>query len=250
LNKRIIPCLDVKGGRVVKGVNFNSLVDAGDPVEIAKRYNELGADELVLLDITATIEERKTIIDVIKEVARVVTIPFIVGGGIKTFGDISDILNAGADKVSINSIAVKNPDFINEVSLRFGKPSIVIAIDVSWNGKFYEVYINGGKKATGIDAFNWAKEVEMRGAGEILLTSIDKDGKKSGYDLSLTKKIVDAVKIPVIASGGAGKAEDFLDVFKEAGADAALAASIFHFQTVKIEELKKYLIQNGVSVRL
>lgn len=250
LSKRIIPCLDVKDGRVVKGVNFVNLVDAGDPVRIARYYCEAGADELVFLDITATNEKRKTIIDVVEKTASVVFIPMTVGGGIKTLDDITDILNAGADKISLNSIAVKDPDLINKAANKFGNQCVVVAIDVKWNGKFHEVYINGGIKATKLDAVCWAKEVESRGAGEILLTSMDKDGTKSGYDLDITKQIVEAVNIPVIASGGAGKKEDFLDVFKEANADAALAASLFHFQTIKIEDLKKYLDQNGVSVRL
>ncbi|MGB9975709.1 imidazole glycerol phosphate synthase subunit HisF [Thermovenabulum sp.] len=248
LAKRIIPCLDVKEGRVVKGINFVNLVDAGDPVEAAVAYEKMGADELVFLDITASCEKRDIMIEVVKKVAKSVFIPFTVGGGIRTVEDIRRILIAGADKVSINSAAVKNPDLINEASRIFGSQCIVVAIDVKKHKEGYRVYINGGRIDTGMDALSWAKEVEKRGAGEILLTSIDKDGTKEGFDLEITELISKNVDIPVIASGGAGKAEHFLEVFK-VGADAALAASIFHFGEVKIGDLKKFLLENGIEVR-
>ncbi len=247
--KRVIPCLDVKDGRVVKGVNFVGLKDAGDPVEIAKRYNDEGADELAFLDITATHEKRKTIVDIVKDVAKEVFIPLTVGGGISSLQDIYNLLNVGCDKVSINSFAIKNPDFINESSKRFGSQCIVVALDVKKVANSYNLFINGGRIDTGIDAFRWAKEVESRGAGEILLTSMDADGTKAGFDIEVTKAISQMVQIPVIASGGAGNMEHILDVFKN-GADAALAASIFHFREIDIMELKKYLKSNGIEVRL
>jgi cyclase len=250
LAKRIIPCLDVKEGRVVKGVNFINLIDAGDPVEIAKGYSLLGADEVVFLDITASSDKRDIILDVVEKTAKVVFIPLTVGGGIRSIDDISRILNAGADKVSINSAAVHNPQLINEGAKKYGNQCIVVAIDAKWNGEFYEVYINGGRTPTGKDAIMWAKECEERGAGEILLTSMDKDGTKSGFELKLTSLVSSAVSIPVIASGGAGKKEDFRDVFKEGKADAALAASLFHFNILPIKELKEYLKDNNVEVRL
>jgi len=250
LAKRIIPCLDVKEGRVVKGVNFINLIDAGDPVEIAKGYSRLGADEVVFLDITASSDKRDIILDVVEKTAKVVFIPLTVGGGIRSIDDISRILNAGADKVSINSAAVHNPQLINEGAKKYGNQCIVVAIDAKWNGEFYEVYINGGRTPTGKDAIMWAKECEERGAGEILLTSMDKDGTKSGFELKLTSLVSSAVSIPVIASGGAGKKEDFRDVFKEGKADAALAASLFHFNILPIKELKEYLKDNNVEVRL
>lgn len=249
LGKRIIPCLDIKEGRVVKGVNFVNLIDAGDPVEVAKHYSECGADEVVFLDITASSDKRDIILDVVRKTADVVFIPLTVGGGIRSISDISKILNAGADKVSINSSAVLNPELINEGSQKYGNQCIVVAIDAKWNGTFYEVYINGGRTPTKKDAVLWAKECESRGAGEILLTSMDKDGTKDGYELKLTKLISEAVSIPVIASGGAGKKEDFKDVFKKTDASAALAASLFHFNILPIKELKEYLSQNDISVR-
>ena len=249
LGKRIIPCLDVKEGRVVKGVNFVNLIDAGDPVMIAKGYSDCGADEIVFLDITASSDKRDIILDVVKKTAEVVFIPLTVGGGIRSISDISKLLKSGADKVSINSSAVLNPDLINEGSQKFGNQCIVVAIDVKWNGSFYEVYINGGRTPTGKEAIAWAKECESRGAGEILLTSMDTDGTKGGYDLEITKLISDSVSIPVIASGGAGKKEDFKDVFKNANADAALAASLFHFNILPIKELKEYLSLEGIPVR-
>lgn len=253
LAKRIIPCLDVKDGRVVKGVNFVSLVDAGDPVEQAKVYDKEGADELVFLDITASYEKRSIMIDVVRKTAEQVFMPLTVGGGIRTIEDIRNLLLAGADKVSINTAAVKNPDLIREGARIFGSQCIVIAIDVKKKIKnkktFFEVYIHGGRTPTGIDAINWAKKVEKLGAGEILLTSMDTDGTKNGYDLELLEIICDKVKIPVIASGGAGKKEHFLEAFK-AGASAALAASIFHFREISILEVKKYLLDNNIPVRI
>jgi len=246
LAKRIIPCLDVKDGRVVKGVNFVSLRDAGDPVECARQYNLSGADELVFLDITATVEARDTVIDMVSRVADEVFIPFTVGGGIRTTDDIRAILNAGADKVSLNSAAVKNPGFIKEASDLFGAQCIVVAIDVKarpgQEEKFpsgYEVVIAGGTKPTGLDALWWAKEAQRLGCGEILLTSMDKDGTKSGYDNVITSMISSAVGIPVIASGGAGTMEDFYDAVTDGKADAVLAASLFHFGEIGIGDLKK-----------
>ena len=247
LTKRIIPCLDVKDGRVVKGINFINLVDAGDPVECAKIYSDLNADELVFLDITASSDNRKTIVDVVRNTAKKVFIPFTVGGGIRTTSDMREILTAGADKVSINSSAIKNPNLINEGAKMFGNQCIVVAIDAKREGDSFKVYINGGRVRTDMDAIEWAKEAEKRGAGEILLTSMDKDGTKSGYDIELTKRVCEAVNIPVIASGGAGKMEDFSEVLEYA--DAALAASLFHFKEIEISDLKDYLENNNIPVR-
>jgi len=252
LSKRIIPCLDVKDGRVVKGVNFVSLRDAGDPVECAKEYNLSGADELVFLDITATLEARDTVIDMVERVASEVFIPFTVGGGIRTVEDIRAILNAGADKVSLNSAAVKNPEFIKEASDLFGAQCIVVAIDVKAREGFasgYEVVIAGGTKPTGLDALEWAKRAVDLGAGEILLTSMDKDGTKSGFDNGITSLIADNVKVPVIASGGAGCMEDFKDGIEKGHADAVLAASLFHFGEIRISDLKDYLADCKIPVR-
>ena len=246
--KRIIPCLDVKDGRVVKGVNFVGLVDAGDPVEIAKRYNEEGADELCFLDITASHLERDTIVDVVERVARELFIPLTVGGGIRTIDDISRLLNVGCDKISLNSAAIKNPNLIDEAANKFGSQCVVVAIDAKKTGEGYSVFINGGRLDTGKDALAWAKEVQVRGAGEILLTSMDCDGVKNGFELNLTR-IFSALDIPVIASGGAGKMEHFKDAFL-AGADACLAASIFHFREIEIKALKTYLREQGIEVRL
>ena len=248
--KRIIPCLDIKNGRVVKGTNFIELKDAGDAVEVAKRYNEEGADELCFLDITASFEERKTILDIVENVAKELFIPLTVGGGIASLDDISRLLNAGCDKISLNSAAIKNPKLITQAAAKFGSQCVVVAIDVkaSANEK-YNVFIHGGRTDTGLDACKWAQMVANLGAGEILLTSMDADGTKAGFDLKITKKISQMLKIPVIASGGAGKMEHILDAFKN-GADAALAASIFHYKQIKIKDLKNYLSQNGVSVRL
>jgi cyclase len=247
--KRIIPCLDVKDGRVVKGVNFVGLKDAGDPVEVAKRYNDEGADELTFLDITASHEQRDTIVHIVEQVAREVFIPLTVGGGIRELNDIYKLLNVGCDKVSINSAAIKRPEFIDEGAKRFGSQCIVVAIDVKKTGDVWNVYLNGGRVDTGINALEWAKEVVDRGAGEILLTSMDADGTKAGFDLDITSQISRAVHVPVIASGGAGTMEHILQAFK-LGADAALAASIFHYKEIDIMDLKHYLSANGVAVRL
>jgi len=247
--KRIIPCLDVKDGRVVKGVNFVGLKDAGDPVEIAKRYNDEGADELTFLDITASHEERDTIVHIVEQVAKEVFIPLTVGGGIRKLDDIYKLLNVGCDKVSVNSAAVKRPDLINEGAKRFGAQCIVVAIDVKKRGDRYNVYLNGGRVDTGIDAVEWAKEAVDRGAGEILLTSMDTDGTKAGFDIPITEQISSLVNVPVIASGGAGTMGHIKEAF-EHGADAALAASIFHFKEIDIMELKHYLRDNGIPVRL
>lgn len=250
LCKRIIPCLDIKEGRVVKGVNFINLIDAGDPALQAEAYSRLGADEIVFLDITASYEKRGILFDVIKRTAEKVFIPLTVGGGIKSLDDIKEILSAGADKISINTTAVNNPELITEGSLKYGSQCIVVAIDAKWNGKFYEVYTHGGRTATGLDAIEWAKKVESLGAGEILLTSMDADGTKRGYNLNLTRLVSDAVNIPVIASGGAGSKRDFYDAFTIGKADAALAASLFHFKELEIKELKQYLFDRKVDVRL
>lgn len=250
LSKRIIPCLDVKEGRVVKGVNFVRLTDAGDPVEIAKAYSDGGADEIVFLDITASYEKRGILLDVVKKTAKSVFIPLTVGGGIRTLEDMKAILDAGADKVSINSSAVLTPSLLTEGAKKYGSQCIVAAIDAKFNGSYYEVYIHGGRTATGLNALDWAKQCEAYGAGEILLTSMDTDGCKNGYELNLTKEIASALHIPVIASGGAGRKEDFYDVFTEGCADAALAASLFHYKELEIIELKQYLKKRGVEVRL
>lgn len=251
LAKRIIPCLDVKGGRVVKGVNFVNIRDAGDPVDAARQYNAAGADELVFLDISATLEERDTMIDVVRKVAEEVFIPFTVGGGIRTNEDIRRILTAGADKISLNSAAVLNPDLVREASDRYGSQCIVVAIDVKKNAADrYEVVIAGGTRFTGLDAVEWARRVEQLGAGEILLTSMDRDGTKSGFDLNITRQIVDAVGIPVIASGGAGSYDDFYEGLTTGGADAVLAASLFHFGEIAIPNLKAYLALRGMPIRL
>lgn len=247
--KRIIPCLDVKDGRVVKGVNFVGLKDAGDPVEVAKRYNEEGADELTFLDITASHEERDTIVHIVEQVAREVFIPLTVGGGIRKLDDIYRLLAVGCDKVSVNSAAIKRPELIDEGAKRFGSQCIVVAIDVKKTGDQYNVYLNGGRVDTGINALEWAKEVVDRGAGEILLTSMDADGTKAGFDLSITEQISHAVNVPVIASGGAGTMEHIKEAF-EHGADAALAASIFHYKEIDIMDLKRYLSAEGIPVRL
>jgi cyclase len=250
LAKRIIPCLDVDKGRVVKGVKFQNLRDAGDPVEVAKGYEEQSADELVFLDITASAEERKIMIEVVQRVAETVFIPFTVGGGVSSLEDIRTLLSAGADKVSINTAAVKNPQLIYESAKRFGSQCIVVAIDAKRSERGWEVYIHGGRTPTGLDAVEWAKRVESLGAGEILLTSMDADGTKKGYDIELNRAVASAVSIPVIASGGAGTMEHFYEVFTQTNVDAALAASLFHFKEVSIPELKAYLKNKGVHVRL
>lgn len=256
LTKRIIPCLDVEKGRVVKGVRFLGLRDAGDPVEVASIYDKEGADEIVFLDITASFEKRQILIDLVEETARNIFTPFTVGGGVRNIDDIRELLNAGAEKVSINTQAVKSPGLISDAAKRFGSQCIVVAIDAKAvlrtkdKVQKWEVYINGGRTPTGLDAVEWAKKVGEIGAGEILLTSMDYDGTKDGYDLELTKSVVKAVSIPVIASGGAGKLEHFYEVLTTAGASACLAASIFHYQEYSINQVKEYLKQKGVSVRL
>lgn len=250
--KRIIPCLDVKGGRVVKGVNFVDLKDAGDPVEIGRAYDKAGADELVFLDITASSDARDTVADMVRRVAETVFIPFTVGGGIRTVDDFRALLREGADKISINSSAINTPRLISNAADKFGSQCVVVAIDAKrrpdksgWN-----IYKNGGRIDVGIDAVEWAVNVEKLGAGELLLTSMDCDGTKAGYDLELTKAVADAVSVPVIASGGAGEMEHFYEALKDAGADAALAASLFHYKELEIREVKEYLHGRGVSVRL
>ena len=251
LAKRIIPCLDVNNGRVVKGVNFVDLKDAGDPVIVGAAYGQAGADELVFLDITASSDARATKLDMVRRVAETVFIPFTVGGGIRTVEDFRQVLREGADKVSVNSAAIANPTLISEAALKFGSQCVVVAIDAKrrpdggWN-----IYKNGGRVDMGIDAVEWAMKADKLGAGEILLTSMDCDGTKDGYDLELTKIISDNVSIPVIASGGAGKLEHFRDAFTEAGADAVLAASLFHYKELEIREVKEYLRDQGISVRL
>ncbi len=248
---RIIPCLDVHEGRVVKGINFENLRDTGDPVELAAYYEREGADELVFLDISASLQGRKTMVEVARKTAQAVSIPFIVGGGMSTIDDIASVLEAGADKISINSAAVNNPSLITEAVNKFGSQPMIVAIDARKEGPDnWEVYINGGKKATGLDAVAWAKEVEKLGAGEILVTSMDKDGTKDGYDIELTAAISDMVSIPVIASGGAGKLEHLYDAVKDGKADAVLCASIFHFQEYTIKQAKEYLAGKGVAVKL
>ena len=255
LAKRIIPCLDVKDGRVVKVTNFLNLKDAGDPVEIASLYDKEGADELTFLDITASHENRNIILDVVKKTAEQVFMPLTVGGGIRGIDDIRRLLTAGADKVSINTAAVKEPEFITKASRRFGSQCIVIAIDAkkiqgNSEAQKWEVYINGGRTPTGLDAISWARTIEKKGAGEILLTSMDFDGTKNGFDIELNRTISEMVNIPVIASGGAGKVEHFYDVFTKGKADAALAASIFHYREISIQSVKEYLIRNGIKTRI
>jgi cyclase len=249
---RVIPCLDFNQGRVIKGVNFVDFKDAGDPVEIAKEYSDAGADELVFLDISATVEARKTRIDKVREIVKNISVPLTVGGGIRNIKDIADILNAGADKVGINSAAVKNSGLILDAVHAFGSQCIVVAIDAkkSENGLKWTVCINGGKTDTGIDAIGWAMEAEIKGAGEILLTSVDRDGTKDGYDIELLKTVTENISIPVIASGGAGEKEHFLEAIKVGGADAVLAASLFHFKDLSIMEVKKYLLHNGLDVHM
>jgi cyclase len=250
LTKRIIPCLDIKDGRTVKGTNFVNLRDAGDPVALAAIYAEQGADELVFLDITATIDERKTLIELVRNVAHTINIPFTVGGGISSVADVSALLNAGADKISINSSAVRNPDLVNELALEFGSQCIVVAIDTRYVNGEHIVHTHGGRRPMELRTIAWAKEVENRGAGELLLTSMDCDGTKAGFAIELTAQISGAANIPVIASGGAGSMEHFVDVFTTGKADAGLAASIFHFKEIDIPVLKRYLKEKGVEMRL
>ncbi len=250
--KRIIPCLDVHGGRVVKGVNFINIRDAGDPVEAASMYDKAGADELTFLDITASSDDRGIMLDIVKRVAEQVFIPFTVGGGIRSVDDFREILKAGADKISINSAAIKRPELITEAAVRFGSQCVVVAIDAKRNksGSSWDVYLNGGRVNTGKDAVEWAIEAQKRGAGEILLTSMDCDGTKKGYDIELTRTISESVGIPVIASGGAGTMEHFYEAFTEGKADAVLAASLFHFREMEICDLKQYLRNKGIEMRL
>ena len=250
LTKRIIPCLDIKDGRVVKGVKFLGLRDAGDPVEVAKAYDRQQADELVFLDITASFQQRKTLISLVEAVAVNIYMPFTVGGGIRDMDDIRDLLNAGADKVSINTAAVKFPQLVSDAAAKFGSQCIVVAVDAKKEGDIWQVFINGGRTPTELDALDWVKQAAALGAGEILLTSMDYDGTKDGYDLALTKAVAEGVDIPVIASGGAGKLEHFYDCFSRAGADAALAASIFHYQEFSVRQVKEYLRDKGVPVRI
>ena len=250
LTKRIIPCLDIKDGRTVKGINFVGLRDAGDPVELAARYAEEGADELVFLDITATVEKRKTLVELVRKVAAEVNIPFTVGGGISTKEDVSALLNAGADKISVNSSAVKRPELINELALEFGSQCVVVAIDTRYVNGEHIVHVRGGRTPTELRTIPWANEVEERGAGEILLTSMDHDGTKSGFADELTAEISQMLSIPVIASGGAGNMGHFVDTFTAGKADAALAASIFHFKEIAVPELKSYLATKDIPVRI
>ena len=251
LVRRIIPCLDIKGGRVVKGVRFVALADAGDPVELARAYEARGADELVFLDITATVEGRRAMRDVVRAVAAELTIPFAVGGGVASAADVRDLLRAGCDKVSLNSAAVREPRILAEAAAEFGSQCVVLAIDARRTGRDsrYEVVVDGGRTGTGRDAVAWAREAAQLGAGEILLTSIDRDGTKAGFDLALTRAVREAVSVPVIASGGAGSAADFAAVFEEAGADAALAASLFHFGELDVADLKAELAARGLPIR-
>lgn len=250
LSKRIIPCLDIKNGRTVKGINFEQLRDAGDPVELGKLYAQQGADELAFLDITATIENRSTIADLVKRIAAEINIPFTVGGGIQSITDVSLLLNAGADKITINSAAVKNPKLVNELAKEFGSQCIVVAVDTKNIEDEWFVFTHGGRKQTSLKTINWINTVVSEGAGEILLTSMNHDGTKNGFANQLIKNITEQIPIPVIASGGAGEKHHFLDVFREGNADAALAASVFHFGEIPIPDLKKYLYENGVTVRI
>ncbi|WP_029321909.1 imidazole glycerol phosphate synthase subunit HisF [Butyrivibrio sp. AE3004] len=251
LTKRIIPCLDVNNGRVVKGINFVQLRDAGDPVEVGRAYSEAGADELVFLDITATSDARNTVVDLVRKVAEQIFIPFTVGGGIRTVEDMRAVLREGADKVAVNSAAINRPELISESAEKFGSQCVVVAIDAKRrdDGGF-NVYKNGGRIDTGLDAIQWAVEAEKRGAGEILLTSMDGDGTKAGYDIELTRAVADSVGIPVIASGGAGNCEHFYEALTKGGADAALAASLFHYKELEIKEVKEYLRKKNIPVRL
>jgi len=247
---RIIPCLDVDNGRVVKGINFVNLIDAGDPVKQAKFYSDNGADEITFLDITATHERREAMVDIIERTANECLVPLTVGGGIRNIDDMKMFLSVGADKVSVNSSAIKDPKIITKGALKFGNQCIVVAIDAKKKGNSWEVYVNGGRISTGIDAIQWAKKVEKLGAGEILLTSMDRDGTKSGFDLNLTKEVSSSVSIPVIASGGIGEINHFVDGVKKGGASALLAASVFHFGEFSISEVKKHLISQGIDVRM
>ena len=249
LSKRIIPCLDVTDGRVVKGINFVDLQDAGDPVEIAKRYNEQGADELTFLDITASSDNRGLIFDIIENVAKQIFIPMTVGGGVRTCEDVRNLLNAGADKVGINTAAITNPDLVAEAASRFGSQAIVVAIDAKKVDDHWEVYTHGGRNSTGINALDWAKKMVKLGAGELLITSMDKDGTKTGFDNALNKLVSESVQVPLIASGGVGNLQHLVDGVKEGGADAVLAASIFHYGEYSIKEAKLFMSKNGIQMR-
>lgn len=250
LKKRIIPCLDIQNGRTVKGVNFVDIRDAGDPIELAKQYVKQGADELVFLDITATVENRKTLIDLVKRIAQEINIPFTVGGGINTVEDVSNLIKAGADKVSINSSAVKRPELIKEVAQEFGSQCVVVAVDTKFEDNEWKVFVHGGRTPTPLKTLDWVKRVEELGAGEILLTSMNNDGTKNGFAIDITNQVSDAVNIPVIASGGAGSKQHFKDVFEQTGATGGLAASIFHFGEIPIPELKNYLNKEEIAIRL
>lgn len=249
LTKRIIPCLDIKDGKTVKGINFENIKNVGDPVELGTYYAQQGADELVFLDITATNEKRKTLTELVTRIAKNINIPFTVGGGISSVDDVSALLNAGADKVSVNTSAVKDPDLLDRLSKQFGNQCIVLAIDTKFDEVEWCVYLNGGRVATNIKTVEWAKEAVRRGAGEILLTSMNNDGTKNGFALDITRKVSEAVSVPVIASGGAGSMQHFVDVFREGKADAALAASIFHYKEIEINELKIFLKKNNIQIR-
>jgi len=250
ITKRIIPCLDIKDGRTVKGINFENIRDAGDPVELAIEYAKQGADELVFLDITATNEKRKTLSELVTRIAKHINIPFTVGGGISSVEDVSILLNSGADKISINTSAVKNPQLIKELANQFGSQCVVLAIDTKFENNDWYVYLNGGRVKTDLKTIDWAREAIALGAGEILLTSMNNDGTKDGFAIDITKQISEAVNVPVIASGGAGTMEHFEDVFKNGKADAALAASVFHYKEIAIPELKKYLQENNLEIRI
>lgn len=250
LTKRIIPCLDIKDGKTVKGINFLDLRDAGDPVELGVKYAEFGADELVFLDITATVERRKTLVELVKRIARYINIPFTVGGGISEVDGVNELLDSGADKITVNSSAVNNPDLIDKIANRFGSQCVVLSVDTKIVNGIQKIYTSGGRIETDWELLPWVTEAVERGVGEILLTSMDHDGTKNGFALEITKQLSSLLPVPVVASGGAGKMEHFSDVFKKGKADAALAASIFHFSEIGIPELKKYLINNNIPVRL
>jgi len=249
LKKRIVPCLDIKDGRTVKGINFVDIRDAGDPIALAKAYVEQGADELIFLDITATVEKRKTLIALVERIAAEINIPFTVGGGIKSVEDVAALLQAGADKISVNSAAVKRPELIRELAQNFGSQCVVLAIDARREAEGWTVYVHGGRRSTGIDCLGWAQEAEALGAGEILLTSMDHDGTRQGFAIELTEAMTSLLNIPVIASGGAGNAQPFADIFHQSGADAALAASVFHFGEIPIPELKQFLNNQQIPIR-
>lgn len=249
LKNRIIPCLDIKDGRTVKGINFIDIKDAGDPIELAKQYVEQGADELVFLDITATVANRKTLIDLVQRIAAEINIPFTVGGGISTVEDVSNLIKAGADKVSINSSAVKRPELIKEISQEFGSQCVVVAIDTKFVNNEWMVFVNGGRTATPLKTVEWAKQIELIGAGEILLTSMDNDGSKNGFAIDIINQVAESVNIPVIASGGAGSKEDFKEMFEQTSATAGLAASVFHYGEISIPELKNYLKTKKIPIR-